>query len=241
MRDLVQGRLDDEDAKVRMGALLILARRPQWGEAAAGRMQAILDGGTTPPERRHAFEALLVLGQPSFLDGVPRYAHDAAHELRVTLAFKATEVADARFAECLIGFLEGETESQFVFVTALNHLFRMAHKPVGLPPALARLRTEDKDAFSEHIATLFGSGQVTVMDGEAVTLTRRALAESWFRWWAERLGLDEERTERAVEARRAFWAAKDRRDAAAAREALDDLGFDAPGLFCYERGWLQAQ
>ena len=33
----------------------------------------------------------------------------------------------------------------------------------------------------------------------------------------------------------------DQIDEAAARKVLDDLGFDVPGLFLYERGWLMSR
>jgi hypothetical protein len=63
----------------------------------------------------------------------------ASVRLRVTLALPAAAVEAARFEECLIGLLEGETESQLVCVTALNQWAQSrkgtAHSDYLSPPA----------------------------------------------------------------------------------------------------------
>jgi hypothetical protein len=231
MRALVTRALDDPEHTVRMGAMLILARQADWARGVADRLQAILDGDGSPPERRQALETLAALGQPAFAERFPRYFLDPAFEVRSS-ALRAATSAKEPWLGCLIALVQAETESELVFSEALRGLREAAGKWIGFEDRMRYKASSDPAGFQKDLATLFARGEV---EGH----TRQGLVEAWFRWWCERLQLTEEQVPQALAARKACWDAKDRRDVAAARAALDGLGFDVPGLFAYERAWIE--
>ncbi len=253
MRALVQKSLDDEDHRVRMGGMLILARHPAWAEGVADRLQAILEGTGTPAERRQALSALVALGQPAFLTAFPKYLHDPAVEIRRTAARSIQDLKERGLEGCWIGLLTDETPESGVAIErdarhglwrdVLQYLHRHAKKYHGFPNLLTLRAARDKVQFAKDMASIFLDGEVAVaaLDGTLERVTRAAVTEAWFRWWCEDRGLDAEKTERAVAAWRASHAARVRGDVAAAQAALSGLDFDAPGLFTYERSWIAAQ
>jgi hypothetical protein len=229
---LVLGALEDADKAVRMKAMLILGRRPAWAADVSERLESILDSAAPPEERRQALEALGSLGQPAFMERFPGFFHDPSAEVRSSAVRVAGTVSDVPLVGCLIGLIEDETESDLLFETVASGLRAAAGKWVGLPAPLQKRATRDRLGFKRDLSTLFSRGEI---EG----LTRAGWAEAWFRWWCGHLELTPEQTERAVTARGAFRAAKDARDRDGARAALDGLGFDVPGLFAYERAWIQ--
>jgi len=92
----------------------------------------------------------------------------------------------------------------------------------------------DPAGFKGDLRTLFTRGQL----GE---VTRDGLAAAWFEWWCGRLQLDAQQTAQAIAVRKAFWEAMDKRDEKAAAAALAGLETDVPGLFTYERAWLESR
>jgi hypothetical protein len=250
MQALVQKSLEDDDHRVRMGAMLILARQTAWAEAVAPRLEAILAGTATPAERRQALSALVALGQPAFLERFPEYFHDSAIEIRRTAARSVRQLEGQGFEGCWVGLLADETPESGVaieedarhglFRDALQYLRRRAKGFKGFPPLLVIRAATDKVQFAKDMATLFLDGEVTLAstDGTLERVTRDGLSEAWFRWWCEDRSLDAERTEQAVAVWRACHAARKRGDVPAAKAALEGLGFDAAGLFSYERAWI---
>lgn len=226
--------LEDEDKAVRMKAMLILGRRTDWAADVADRLQSILDSGAAPEERRQALEALGSLAQPAFLERFPRYFHDPSPAVRSSASRVAGATDDIPLFGCFIGLLEDETESDLLFETTVFAMRKAAGKWIGLPEDLVRKAAADRSGFKKDLNTLFRSGALD-------TVTRSGWAEAWFLWWCDQLELTPEQTQQASAARKAFRAAKEARDVEAARKALDGLGFDVPGLFTYERAWLQVR
>ena len=242
MQGLVTGALDDPDKAVRMGALLILGRRPRWADPAAARVQEILDGqDRTGAERRHALEVQVQRRDPAFLERFPLYFHDVAAEVRSTAARAVAEPMDQHFEGCWIGLITEEKENQLVFTDALDYLYRFARERVGFPPVLRLKAAQDPAVFRQVVADLFGGATVPVADsqGNLEQVSRQSVADASFRWWCKHRGVAEADVEQAMAARTAFYEAKARGDADAARAALDGMKISEPqGLFAYERGWL---
>ena len=231
---LVQNALDDSDHRVRMGALLILARQPAWAQPKLDRVREILDGEFSGAERRHALEVLFAANDAADHDRYALYFHDPDVAVRTTAAAYAADNPDLRLEGCLVGLLGGETGSDQLFYDVLRMLHGRAKKWVGFPSIMGAKAARDLPAFKADIRTLFSRGEVA-------GITRDGLAEAWFGWWCDKLELTEEQKTKAIETRRAAWHAMDRRDVAGVEKALDGLGFDMPGLFTYERAWVQAR
>lgn len=235
MGALVSRALDDDDRAVRMGAMLVLGRTPEWAPDATARLQEILDSDANGAERRQALDTLVALGDPEFLDLFPRYFHDPLPEVRSSAVRAAPMVKDPPLTGGLVGILQDEVESDVLFTDAAKMLSKAAGGWMGLPENLRARPVKDPTAWNRDLNTLFTRGEVQ-------GLTRDAFAEGWFRWWAAKLGLAPEEVEKAVAVRAAFLQAKSNGDAAAAEKALDGVDVSVPqGLFVYERGWLQTR
>jgi hypothetical protein len=234
MASVVQDALSDSDHAVRMGAALILARRPDWSAAVLPRVREILDGDFSGAERRHALEVLVSSQDPADQERIPLYFHDRDTSVRSTAAAQVALLPELRLEGCLIGLIGAETESDQLFIDAVGVLRRIAKKWVGLPTAWGLKAVQDPAGFKGDLRTLFTRGQV----GE---VTREGLTEAWFEWWCDQLQLEAAQKDTAIAARKAFWAAMASRDTQAAAAALEALDFDVPGLFSYERAWLEAR
>jgi len=232
MSTLARKALDDEDHRVRMGALLILARMPTWARPALPRVREILNGDATGAERRHALDVLAAVGDPQDLDGLATYFHDVDPSVRATAAALVHRFPDLRLEGCLIGLVGAETENERLFIDVLNGLRKAAKKRVGFPPAWALTAAREPGTFKGYLRELFIHGKV----GE---VTRDGVTAAWFEWWCGHLELTAEQTKEAVAVRTGFWEALDRRDTKAAAAALAKLSFDVPGLFTYEKAWLE--
>lgn len=243
MQSLLGHALDDTDHAVRMGALLILARHAPWARSHRARIRQIYDGDATGAERRHALEALVAAGdEGSLATLLPQACHDPAGEVRVSAARAIAEHGQGlHLEECWIGFVEEETQVQLLFNDALDDFQRFAHDRVGFPEPLKLQSVNDKTAFRQTEANLFAGAELNVAaagGGVLHKVSRHTIAEAMFRWWCDKRGLSAADTEKAVAARRAFYAAKARGDHAAAKAALDGAGLSEPqGLFAYERAW----
>ncbi len=234
MKRIVDKALDDTDRTVRMGAMLILQRKPEWAPEVAERLQTILDGDGNGAERRQALETLAGLDNAAFQERYPRYFHDPMAEVRSSAARVAATMRDRPRTGALAGVLQDEVESEVMWTDAAKALRHAAGTWKGLTKGLRTRPSIDPKRWSRDLVTLFTTGELE-------DLTRDAWADAWFRWWAEKLELTPEQVEKAAAARKAFFDAKSRNDTAAAEAALDSAGIDVPGLFDYERGWLQSR
>ena len=244
----VRGALDDPAHEVRMGAMLILARKPAWAEAAVARLREILagpkmkDGRDTGAERRHALEALLRVGKKEDLDRIPSACHDPSMEVRSTAARSIKALKDTGYEGCWIGLLEDETESQVLWEDVLDLFYKWAKiglGRLGFPPSMSIKAVQQANEWKKDLANIFAGQEVVVAedDGTFMRISRASIAKDHFRWYARKLGLEGEKLEQATAARAAFYEAKRRGDVKAAQAALADAP-RAADLWAYEDAWL---
>ncbi|MDF1700740.1 MAG: hypothetical protein P1V36_06245 [Planctomycetota bacterium] len=251
MAQHVRKALDDPAHELRMGAMLILVRKPAWAKPALARLREIVAGPKmdgerdTGAERRHALETLVRVGEAEDIANLPMYFHDASVEVRSTAARSLKVLGNSGHEGCWIGQLEDETESQVVWNEALDFLYKWVKLRIGrlgFPPAMSRKAVHDKNAWAKDLANLFAGQEVVVAedDGTFMRISRASIARDHFRWWARHLGLEQDDVEKAEAARTAFYAAKRRGDAKAAQAALEGAP-RAAGLWNYEDAWLATQ
>jgi hypothetical protein len=219
---------------LRMKGLILIEHHPVWLPANAKRVWEILDGDDDGAVRREALAALVSGKDPGIAAVFPRYLHDRAHEVRSTAVQAAPQVEGVAPESLWIGILRDEMNNFVAVWEAHASLKRAAGAYLGLPEALTAMRnraTEQNKEIERFVQELMQRGTSMGKD-------REAWAETWFRWYAERLGLTGESQERAVAARKKFRQAMNRDDAAAAKAALAEVP-DAPlPLFLYEQAWL---
>lgn len=232
-RELVQGMLDDPEKPVRMAALIEIDQVPSLGEGLNEKLYDILESDKDGSERRYALHALSRMGDPDLASRMGRYAHDRSAEVRSSNVAKATLYSPPLFS-IMIGAVRDEAENKLAFETALDVLREKGGSWHGFPPDLAKLAQKQEKAWIDARRTLFEAG-------EFGGVTRRSVADAWFSWFVEDMGLSAEEQAAAVEARTAFWAAAEKGDAAAAKAALDKLPQQDTQIFLYERGWLEAR
>lgn len=224
--------------KLRIKGLSMIQRHPALLEPNRARVRAALDGEGNGAERRSALAALADGGDPDLRRDLARYAHDREFEVRDELCIVLGRLKDVPAESLWIGLLRDETRSLSTVTLAAEQLRAAAGSWVGLPPAMLERQkrpTGFDQALQAFVLTMF-------REGSADGLARDAWADAWFQWYASsRLGLTGPALEGALTARRAFRAAMDRGDAAAAQAALAAGGDLPPALFAYERGWLAAQ
>jgi hypothetical protein len=219
---------------LRMKGLLLIERHPEWLAANAKRVWEILDGNDNGAVRREALAALVSSKDPGMPAVFPRYLHDRAHEVRSTAVQVAANVEGLAPESLWIGILRDEMNNTTAVWEAHAALKRAAGAYIGLPEALHRLRGKPNEQNKELERFI----QELMQQGSSMGMERGVWAESWFRWYADKLGLQGEALERAVAARKKFRQAMDRSDAAAATAALNEVR-DAPlPLFLYEQAWL---
>ena len=102
-----------------------------------------------------------------------------------------------------------------VFRHALESLRRKAGTWHGLSKPLRRRLQDDRAQFNKDVEAMFAGAEV---DG----VTRASMADAWFLWLAEDLGVAEADRARAGAARKAFWAAADEGDRDEAAGRADD-------------------
>lgn len=232
-RELVQGMLDDAEKPVRMAALIEIDQVPALGEGLNEKLYGILESDKDGSERRYALHALSRMGDPDLASRMGRYAHDDSAEVRSSNVAKATVYSPPLFS-ILIGAVRDEAENRLAFETALDVLREKGGSWHGFPPELAQVARKQEKAWVDARRTLFEAG-------EFGGVTRRSVADAWFSWFVEEMGLSAEEQAAAVEARVAFWAAAEKGDASAAKAALDQLPQQDTQIFLYERGWLEAR
>ena len=241
VKALRQQGADAGNRALRMGALLLIAKHPQWLGAEADAVRGVLaNPDAAGPERRTAMGALVASADRETLAGFTRWFHDPSADLRseaVHMAAAPAGVEGKNLESCLVGIVRDERESDAAFATALQKVRALAGSwtAVGFPAKYAKPTADARD-LNAFIGNLFRAG-------EAEGATRESVSGSMFRWLAGKRGLSSEETAAAVEARAAFWAKARAGDAAAARAVLDALAgktADAE-LWTYERGWLLAR
>jgi hypothetical protein len=244
MLAIVRGTLDAPGApdfvrNMRIKGLGMIERHPAWLPTLAARVRAILDGPGNGAERRAALAAL-VMGKDSAIGpDVPRYMHDRDFEVRSTATQKADQVPGLAAAALWIGILRDESDgrAQETMRQAHTRLKLLAGSFLGLPEGVAKRvarPTEEERALQEFL-------QEQLRTGQSSGVTREAWTDEWFKWFAGQQKLEGEALERAMAARKAFRAAMDRNDVAAARAALEGAPQGDGGVFLYEQGWLAAR
>lgn len=245
---IVRDALGDEAHEVRMGASLILVRQPEWAEEALPRLREIVampkrvDDRDTGAERRHALEVLLRVGKDEDLARIPHYCHDPSVEVRSAAARSIKTIGDTGLEGCWIGLLQDETENQALWVEVIDLFYKWAKirmGRLGFPAEMSVKAVQDPQAWSKDLAGIFG-GQELVVTGADATLmriSRTSIAEDHFRWYARKLGLEQDQLEAALTARRAFYAAKAKNDPKAAQAALESAP-RAGNLWAYEDAWI---
>ncbi len=244
----VRAALDDPAHEVRMGAMLILARKPAWTEPSLPRLREIVagpkmkDGRDTGAERRHALEALLRAGKKEDLDRIPSACHDPSMEVRSTAARSIKALKDTGYEGCWIGLLEDETESLVLWEDVLDLFYKWAKigtGRLGFPPSMSLKAVQKPGEWKKDLANIFAGQEVVVAesDGTFMRISRASIARDHFRWYARKLGIEGEALEQATAAREAFYAAKRKGDAAAAQAALEGAP-RAADLWSYEDAWL---
>ncbi|MDA1194786.1 MAG: hypothetical protein O2894_06345 [Planctomycetota bacterium] len=251
LSELVLAALADPAHEVRMGAILILSRSAEMAKSALPQLRAIVEGPAvhqgrdTGPERRHALEALIVAGDPDDIARIPAACLDSSVEVRSTAARIIRALPDAAFEGCWIGLLEDETENQGLWRDALDFFYKFARigqGRLGFPPRMSHKAVNAPLEWDADLANVFGGAELTVAedDGTFMRISRGSITEAHFKWWARRLGLEDEAVDQATAARQAFYAAKRRGDAAAAEAALASAP-RAVGLWSYEDAWLASR
>ena len=218
---------------LRMKTLMLLRRRPDWVAEARARVEAILAAGSNGAERRLALEDLIEAADPAFLATVARWFHDPDADVRSSAVLKAPGVAPPRLESCLIGILRDETLSGAAFDEALRGLQRSAKEWLGVPEEIRNVIKLE----ARELAVRQFSGEVFTR-GESHGITRDALANTWFDWWAGSLQLSPEEITKAKEVRDVVRKAMDTGDVNAAEKALAAFERRVSGLFEYETGWV---
>lgn len=239
---IVQRALDapgepDFARKLRIKALAMVQRHPEWLPANAARVWQALDGEGNGAERRAALAALVDGNDPGIAAAFPRYLHDREFEVRDEAVKTAGRVQGLAPAGLWIGTLRDETQTLAAVLLAHQNLKTEAGTWVGLPAEVLdvqRARAGDFDS------ALTGFVTEQFRNGSSRGLTRDAWSEAWFRWFAGRQGLEGDDVAKAVALRSAFRQAMDRNDVQAARAALAGARLPAP-LFAYEEGWLASR
>ena len=224
---------------MRIKGLGMLERHPAWLPPLAARARAVLDGPGNGAERRAALSALVVGQDAAIGPDLARYLHDRDFEVRSTAVQVADQVPGLAAGSLWIGLLRDETDlrAREALRQAHMRLKLAAGSYVGLPAGVEAVGHQPAkqeiaiDAFlDEQLRTGSGSG-----------VTREAWAETWFRWFAGTQNLEGAALEAVVVARKAFRAAMERDDLAAARAALAAAPGGDGAVFLYEQGWLAAK
>ncbi len=229
----------DFTRNMRMKGLGMLERHPAWLPPLAARARAVLDGPGNGAERRAALSALVVGRDAAIGPDLPRYFHDRDFEVRSTAVQVADQVPGLAAGSLWIGVLRDEADARAREALRQAHLRLKlaAGSYVGLPEGLAAIGHQP--AKQEVAIHEFLDEQLRT--GTASGLAREAWAESWFRWFAGTQHLEGAALEQAVAARKAFRAAMNRDDVAAARAALEGAPVGDGAVFLYEQGWLAAR
>jgi hypothetical protein len=234
---------DPENRAPRMGALIVLAKHPEWAKARIPAIRARLAPSVPDVERRSALSALLASKDQAVVDEFPRWFHDPMPIVRGEAATIATWTGkpfdDRRFHSCLVGFVRDETAANLgdrAWVQAITRLRELAKEWVGFPPA----RRTGSGALDETLRPFL---KALYVEGRAEGVTREQVADAWFRWLAADQGLSEAGVVEAATLRDAFWAKARAGDVEGARGVLAGPAGPAksPDLFTYEQGWLLAK
>lgn len=219
---------------VRIKALDLLRTHAEYATPNLARIRAILDGTGNGAERRAALATLVAAKDAALLADFPRYVHDPNFEVRSTAVEVAGQVPGLAAESLWIGILRDETRSYWGVYQAHGFLKEKAGRWLGLPEILTsvRMAPEKRDKELERFL------EEQLRQGTSMGVDREAWTTAWYRWFAEKQGLEGAAIDQVVAARKAFRAAMDRSDVAAAKQALGSVP-DAPApLFVYEQAWL---
>jgi|GEM_PF-2940886 len=232
---------DDHNRGLRMGAMGIMARHPEWSAEALDRIRGILGNPSgNEVERRTALETLVALKDASTLDRFERWFHDPSGGVRATATSSITSKAEgldpSRFLACVVGYLHDEPVSayQLTFNLAYGHVRQKAGEWVGLPGTW-RAKGGSLGDIQEGLLRLQKEGS---LDGT----TRAQVGDALFRWLAGKVnGLTDAEVDAALKVRAEFWAKARAGDVAGAR-AVHDASMQRPSnLWTYELGWIESR
>ena len=226
---------------LRLAALLHYRQMVEWVNEDSQAIRSIVtDPSRDSEERRHALEALAGSGDPDFLDELPTYFFDRESTVRSSASQTAHQYrAQNRYQGCWIAMLRNERETEVGFREALRGLQQSAKSLKGFDNETMKLASKDPRKLDEIILELFEKGNFGNM-------SRLSVANAWFDWWTEELGLGSEGAAAiAQSAHRAFWKAADANNATEAHAALEDarkqLGDVPEYLFAAEEAWLRVR
>lgn len=130
----------DAETNTKHGALLILARQPEWTKEVQDKVLAILDGehGDTDYVRRAALGAISATDDEAFARRLPRYFHSSIPVIRseavtASRAYAKREAFPFSFESCWIGLVRDESGSETAYNGALGALTDVSGKWIGLP------------------------------------------------------------------------------------------------------------
>jgi len=230
----------DHPRALRMGAMGVLARHPEWSADAIDRIRGILgDVRVNGVERRTAIETLVALKDAPTLDRFERWVHDPAGGVRATAVstiYQGLGGLDRnRMLACVVGYLRDEPAGayQLTFDRAFEHVREKAGEWVGLPGAW-RSRGSLEDV-QKGLKRLQEEG---ALDGTP----RKDVGDALFRWLAGRVnGLTVAEVEAAQKTRAEFWAKAHAGDVAGARAVYDASMKTPANLWTYELGWIESR
>lgn len=229
----------DRSRGLRLGAMSIVGRHPEWAPDALERIRgALADPAVHEVERRTALDTLVTLKDEPTLDRFERWCHDPAAGVRATatssIFSKAPGLDPNRLLSCVVGYLRDEPPGgyELTFHMAFAYVREKAGEWVGLPGAW-RKSSGSLGAVQKGLETLLRTGS---LDGA----TRLQVGDALFRWLCKTNGLGEPETDAAAAARATFWEKAKAGDAAGARAVYDASMQKNVNLWTYELGWLEA-
>lgn len=229
----------DRSRSLRMGAMSILARHPEWSAEAVDRVRGFLENlAVNEVERRTALETMVALKDPATLDRFERWCHDPAAGVRATatssIYSKAPGLDPNRLLSCVVGYLIAEPAGgyELTFNMAFAHVRQKAGEWVGLP---GRWRTSGGSLgdVQKGLKDLQSKGS---LDGTS----RAQVGDALFRWLGKANGLSEAEIDAAQAARAQFWAKAQAGDVAGARAVYDASMQKNGNLWTFELGWIEA-
>lgn len=234
----------DMNRAVRIGALGLLARHPDWAKASVDVVRAILESNAHEVERRQALETLVAAADPKTVGRIPAWFHDGSAGVRSSASSAVgLDKGNGKFGlsqhalnALLAGYFSAETEIkgyEAPMRLAYAGIRQKAGVWVGLPePFRTKGGAMNEVAEAVHKLLLTGSFEGT---------TRAQVADALFRWLAEQEKLPPADVEAAVKARGEFWKKALAGDAAGAKAVYGAAVGTSPDLWIYEKGWLMAK
>ncbi len=236
---------DGLNRAVRMGALGILTRHPEWAKAEAAVIRAVLDSNAHEVERRSALEAVVAAGDAASIARFPAYLHDPTGGVRASAAQLTQQdkpggrlgLAQGVLNALLAGYLANETEGKS-YEPTLRAVYATIRQRAGVWVGLPEPFRTKGGALSNDVAQMLHALFTT---GSFEGTTRAQIADALFRWVAQDQKLTPAEVEAAAKAHGDFWTKARAGDVAGAKAVYDAVSPQKPDLWSYEKGWLLAK